>query len=101
MNKNQTCRGNCRSAQSLEFRRNIRSLLDYHRLYLVALLETHITDHHVLREDFQFSDMTQVSAEGQSGGIVPLLHREALTVDILATTRQEVHCIIKVNPHPQ
>lgn len=78
---------NCTGAPSPDFRRNFRSLLDYHRPTLVALLENHLADHQDLRADFQFSDMAQVPAVGHSGGLVLLWHREALTVDILAITQ--------------
>lgn len=91
----------CRGAQLPDFRRNFRSILDYHRPSLVALLETHLSDHQALREDFEFFDMAQVFVEGQSGGIVLLWHRKVFTMDILANTSHEVHCMIKVSPHPQ
>lgn len=46
---------NCRGGNGLEFRRNFRSLLDWHRPPLVALLETKMQDHQTLLEDFDFN----------------------------------------------
>lgn len=63
---------NCRGSQSPDFCRNFRYLLDYYYPTLVVLIETHLSDHMTLRDDFQFTNMEQVPAEGNSGGIVVL-----------------------------
>lgn len=91
---------NCRGAQSPKFRCNFRSLLDYHRLSLVALLETHHAKHQNLKEDFNFTGIANVPAIGQSEGIAIVWHCDALTVEPLATAQQEIHCTIQVHPLP-
>lgn len=46
---------NCRGTHSHEFRKNFCSLLNYYQPPLVVLLETHLMDHHFIKEDFNFS----------------------------------------------
>lgn len=89
---------NCRGAQSVEFKRNFRSLLDYNRPSLVVLLETHCHTHQILKDDFNFMGMVEVSATGQSGGIVILWHSEVLNVEQVTTTTQEIHYHVQVHP---
>lgn len=78
---------NCRWAQSVDFRRNFRSLLDYHHPSLVVLLETHYADHQHMKEEFSFTGMAEVAVIGQSGGIVILWNCNELTVGPVATTQ--------------
>lgn len=89
---------NCRGSQNAEFRRQYRSLLDNHRPVLVVLLETHMQDHTNLRDDFQSTNMSQVSANGLFGGIVILWHRDLVNVDELRMFEQEIHCTVHVWP---
>lgn len=85
---------NCRGTHSPEFRRNFRYLLDYHRPALVVLLETHLTDHTAIQDDFSFTNIAQVPAEGHSGGIVVLRLNDILIVGEIAMTHQEIHCMV-------
>lgn len=91
---------NCRGSQSPDFRRNFRYLLDYHHPALVVLIERHISYHTAVMDDFQFTNMAQVPAEGSSGGIVVFWSRHLLTVEEVAMTHQKIHCIIQVTPLP-
>lgn len=61
---------NCSGAGNADFRRNFRSMIDYHMLSLVALLETKLTDHHNLVHDFGFTSLIKKPTNGNSGGIV-------------------------------
>ncbi|OIT04850.1 hypothetical protein A4A49_21737 [Nicotiana attenuata] len=63
---------NCRGAQSPELKHNFRSMLNYHKPALVALLETHMQDHETLKSEFGFSHLAQSPTEGISGGIALL-----------------------------
>lgn len=65
---------NCRGAQSPNFCRNFKSLLNYHQPTLVALLEIHLQNYTHLRDDFGFNSMAQAPTDGQSGGIALLWH---------------------------
>lgn len=88
---------NCKGANGLDYRRHFRSLLDWHKPPLVALLETKMHNHQSLLEDFPFTRMIEVPLIGNSGGIVVLLDDIILDLDKITTTSQEVHAIIKVN----
>ncbi|XP_075077023.1 uncharacterized protein LOC142163784 [Nicotiana tabacum] len=91
---------NCRGAQSVDFRRKFRSLLDYNRPYLVVLLETHYYSHQILKDDFNFTGMIEVATIGQSGEIVILWLSDVLNREPVATTTQEIHYHVQVHPFP-
>ncbi|KAG5621920.1 hypothetical protein H5410_007138 [Solanum commersonii] len=86
---------NCGGGNGPEFRRNFRSLLDWHKPPLVALLETKMQNHISLLEEFPFTRMIEVPTIGNSGGIVVLWDDAILELDEITTTNQEVHAIIK------
>nr|XP_009775748.1 PREDICTED: uncharacterized protein LOC104225604 [Nicotiana sylvestris] len=86
---------NCRGVRSADFRRNFRSLLDYNHPSLVVILKTHCRDHQHLKEEFNFNGLLEEPAIGQLGGIAILWATDALTVDYVASTRQEIHCHIQ------
>ncbi|OIS97442.1 hypothetical protein A4A49_62516, partial [Nicotiana attenuata] len=87
---------NCRGVNSTEFRRAFRAMLDYHRPSIVALLETKMEDHHVLVQDFGYSSLIQMPANGNSGGIVLMWNNEDTMVDQIGGTDQEIHAMVKV-----
>lgn len=60
--------GNLRGANGPDFRPNFRSLVDWHKPPLVALLQTKMQDHLVLLNDFSFNKIIEVSAIGNAGG---------------------------------
>ncbi|XP_016469275.1 uncharacterized protein LOC107791689 [Nicotiana tabacum] len=53
-------------------------------------------DHQPLRDDFTFTSMASVAAEGHSSGIVVLWDENILLVEEIAITNQEVHCMVEV-----
>lgn len=63
---------NVRGANNPNFRRNLRELMDTHKPSLIALLETRMATHISILEEFNFTEMIKVSAEGQAGGMVIL-----------------------------
>lgn len=75
-------------------------MIDWHKPSLVALLETKMQCHQALLEDFSFNRMIEVSANGNSRGIVVLWDDNFLKLDDTATTAQEVHAMIKVHNSP-
>ncbi|XP_019237922.1 PREDICTED: uncharacterized protein LOC109218059, partial [Nicotiana attenuata] len=91
---------NCRGAGNEEFRRIFRSMLDYNRPFLVALLETKLAGHQAIMEDFGFTKMTQVAAQGNSGGMVMMWNEAEVTIDQVASTEQEIHAMVKLNDSP-
>ncbi|XP_019238156.1 PREDICTED: uncharacterized protein LOC109218258 [Nicotiana attenuata] len=76
-------------------------MLNYYRPPLVVLLETHLQDHAVLRDDFDFSNLSQAPAEGQVGGIVILWNASIITISEVAVTNQEIHCMVQVRTVPK
>lgn len=91
---------NCRGSNNMEFRRQFRSLLDNYKPALVALLETRMHDHTVLKNDFNFSNLAQVEAQSMSRGMALLWNDDLVHVDELTITSQEIHCMVQVLPNP-
>ncbi|XP_075108967.1 uncharacterized protein LOC142180792 [Nicotiana tabacum] len=90
---------NCGGAQSDDFRRNFRSLLDYNRPSLVVLLETHCQSYQTVKEDFNFNGLIEVSAIGQSGGLLFYGFQMRFMWNKWPLP-QEIHCHIHVLPFP-
>jgi len=88
---------NCRGCNDPDFRRNFRSLLDWHKPLVVALLETKMQDHQPLLENVSFNKMIEVLVVGNSSGIVVLWDDNFLELDEIATIAQQVHAMIKVH----
>ncbi|KAF3665325.1 hypothetical protein FXO38_09654 [Capsicum annuum] len=86
---------NCRGANGQDFRRNFRSLVDWHKPPLMALLETKMQDQLVLLNDFLFNRVIEVPAVGNAGGLSVLWDDSVLELDEVTTTDQEIHAIIK------
>ncbi|OIT27325.1 hypothetical protein A4A49_64404, partial [Nicotiana attenuata] len=91
---------NCRGAGNTDFRRAFRSMFDYHKPSVVALLETRLSDHHVIMEDFGFSGLAQVAAQGNSGGMALMWNSDEVNVDQIGGTDQEIHAMVKVKILP-
>ncbi|KAH0632709.1 hypothetical protein KY284_035504 [Solanum tuberosum] len=87
---------NRRGCNEDDFRRNFRSLIDWHKPPLVALVETKMQDHQPLLDNFPFNTMIQVPANGNSGGLVMLWDNKIVELDNIATTGQEIHAMVKV-----
>ncbi|KAM3266562.1 hypothetical protein P3L10_003556 [Capsicum annuum] len=86
---------NCRGGNNPEFKRNFRSLVDWHKPPLVALLETKMQDYQALLDEFPFTRMIDVPAIGKSGGLAILWDDALLELDQICTTDQEIHVMIK------
>lgn len=92
---------NCRGSHNLEFHRHFRSLLDNHRPVLAILLETHMQDHTRLRDDFNFTNMSQVSSNGLVGGLLVLWNEASINVTEMRLSQQEIHCVVQVSTNKQ
>ncbi|KAM3379360.1 hypothetical protein P3S68_011774 [Capsicum galapagoense] len=86
---------NCRGGNNPECKRNFRSLVDWHKPPLVALLETKMQDYQALLDEFPFTRMIDVPAIGNSGGLAILWDDALLELDQICTTDQEIHVMIK------
>lgn len=89
---------NVRGANNDDFRRNFMDLVDTHRPCLVALLETRMRAHGPLLNDFNFTEMIEVPAEGQAGGIAILYDHNLVIVNNFTRRGQEIHAMIEVLP---
>lgn len=89
---------NIRGANNDDFRRNFRDLIDTHKPCLVALLETRMHVHAPLLHEFNFSELIEVLAEGQSGGMVVLYNHDTVTVEHFTRNGQEIHTLLQVHP---
>lgn len=81
------------------FKLNKKELIRNHNPCLVSLLETKMTNHALLRDEFAFDDMFEVSAVGNSGGLVVMWYSHLLNVTRKQCIDQEIHAMIQVLPN--
>ncbi|KAK4713659.1 hypothetical protein R3W88_019566 [Solanum pinnatisectum] len=87
---------NCRGCNNKDFHRNFRSLIDWHKPPPITLVETKMSDHQVLIDEYSFTNMIQVPSVGNSRSLVLLWDDNILEVDNFTTSSQEIHTIVKV-----
>lgn len=87
---------NCRGSEHSDFHISFRSMLDYYRPTMVLLLETQMTHHQHLADDFSFSDIASVPAIESRGGMALVWNKELIVVDGLIINDEEIHCTINV-----
>ncbi|XP_070004098.1 uncharacterized protein LOC142163515 [Nicotiana tabacum] len=90
---------NVRGANNANFHRNFREIMDTHRPSMVDLLETRMTNHISILEDFNFTEIIEVPAEGQSGGLVILWNHARVIVNNFTRRNQEIYAMIKIKPN--
>ncbi|KAH0765497.1 hypothetical protein KY285_001368 [Solanum tuberosum] len=88
---------NCRGCNGDDFRRNFRSLIDWHKPPLVALVETKMQDHQPLLDNFPYTNMIQVPSIGSSGGLAILWDNTVFELEEISTSGQEIHAMVKRN----
>lgn len=73
-----------------------------HKRAMLVLLETRMTEHKRLAEEFKFDSPIQSSIVGLSGGIAIMYKEDSLKLDNISITSQGIHLMVKVlsNPHP-
>lgn len=81
---------NVRGANNDNFIRNFRELMGIHKLCLVTLLETKMESHTSILEDFDFTEMIEVPAIGQAGGLVILWNHNMVTVNNFTRSGREI-----------
>ncbi|KAH0703251.1 hypothetical protein KY285_017529 [Solanum tuberosum] len=87
---------NCRGSEHSDFHVSFRSMLDYYRPTMVLLLETQMTHHQHLADDFSFSDIANVPAIEGCGGMALVWQKEFVAIDGLVINNEEIHCTINV-----
>lgn len=65
----------------------------------MALLETKMTNHACLKDEFAFDKMFEVPAIGHSGSLVLMWYSHVVRVTRKHRTDQEVHAMIQVLPN--
>ncbi|KAH0652418.1 hypothetical protein KY290_030851 [Solanum tuberosum] len=88
---------NCKGCNGDDFRRNFRSLIDWHKPPLVALVETKMQDHQPLLDNFPYTNMIQVPSIGSSGGLAILWDDTVFELEEISTSGQEIHAMVKDN----
>lgn len=89
---------NVRGARNPDFRKVFRNLINTHKPDLIVLTETRLSGdraHNVVNE-LGYRDFYIVDAMGFAGGIWMLWDPNTVSVDIIASSFQEVHSHIKV-----
>lgn len=69
-----------------------------HRPCMVALLETRMHNHGSLMNEFDFSELIEVLAEGQANGMVVLWDHTKVNMHNFVRHNHEVHATIEVRP---
>ncbi|KAH0762507.1 hypothetical protein KY290_018580 [Solanum tuberosum] len=87
---------NCRGSEHSDFRVSFRSMLDYYRPTMVLLLDTQMTHHQHLPDDFSFGNIAIVPAIEGCGGMALVWKKEFVAVDGLVINSEEIHCTINV-----
>ncbi|KAH0686986.1 hypothetical protein KY284_017539 [Solanum tuberosum] len=87
---------NCRGSEQSDFRTSYRSMLNYHHPTMVLLLETHMTHHQHLADDFSFTDIANVPAIGGCGGMALVWKKDSVVIDGLAMNDEGIHCTIQI-----
>lgn len=88
---------NIRGRNNDEFKRHFRDLKNTHSLSLVALIETRMTNHISLRDEFNFSNMVEIPAQGQSAGIAILWNDSHVQLSHIRLDGKEIHAMIHVS----
>nr|XP_009790313.1 PREDICTED: uncharacterized protein LOC104237788 isoform X2 [Nicotiana sylvestris] len=83
---------NVLGANNDDFCRNFSDLGDTQKPCLVSLLETRMTMHGSLLNDFNFTEMIEVPSEGQSGGMAILYDHTMVTVNNFTRRGQKTLC---------
>lgn len=70
--------------------------MDTHKPSVVTLLETRMVSHAPLLNDYDFTNMIEVPAEGQAGGLVILWNNSSVNVHSFTRQDQAIHAMIEV-----
>ncbi|XP_033515561.1 uncharacterized protein [Nicotiana tomentosiformis] len=87
---------NIRGGNNDNFRVNFREMIDTHKPCMVTLLETRMENHISLLSDSPFSEMIEVPAEGQTGGMVIMWDASIVKVHNFVRRNQEIYATVEV-----
>ena len=89
---------NCRGAMKPQFRKTVLDLVEWHSPFLMVITETRMSGARAVEmiESLPFDGYVVADTIGFAGGIWLLWKTDLVHVDVLATTEQEIHAIIRV-----
>ena len=89
---------NCRGAMKPQFRKTVLDLVEWHAPLLMVITETRMSGAGAIEliESLPFDGSVVADTIGFAGGIWMLWRTDLVHVDILASTEQEIHAIIRV-----
>ncbi|GLT58567.1 hypothetical protein SLA2020_314490 [Shorea laevis] len=93
---------NCRGAAKIEFKRRIKDLKNQHAPSIMFILETKLSgqDAKEAAADCGFPCTHVVDSDGRAGGLWLLWDDAEVCVDVVTSTLQAIHAIVKVRSHP-
>ena len=89
---------NCRGAMKPQFRKTVLDLVEWHAPLLMVITETRMSGARAIEliESLPFDGSVVADTIGFAGGIWMLWRTDLVHVDVLASTEQEIHAIIRV-----
>ncbi|XP_023912416.1 uncharacterized protein LOC112024003 [Quercus suber] len=89
---------NCKGAMKPQFRKTVMDLVEWHSPILMVITETRMygAKANKIIELLPFDGAAVADTIGFAGGIWLLWRTDLVNVDVLATTEQEIHAIIRV-----
>jgi len=89
---------NCKGQMKPQFRKKVMDLVEWHSPLLMVITETKMSGAKAneIIELLPFDGATVADTIGFAGGIWLLWRIDLVQVDVLATTEQEIHTIIRV-----
>ncbi|GLT97187.1 hypothetical protein SLE2022_147640 [Rubroshorea leprosula] len=93
---------NCRGAAKSDFHRRIMDLKGRHSPTIMLILETKLNGEaaRVAATRCGFSNAHIVESDGRAGGMWLLWDEDEVAIDVMTSTRQGIHAIVKVRSHP-
>nr|XP_023878431.1 uncharacterized protein LOC111990897 [Quercus suber] len=81
-----------------QFRKTVMDLVDWHRPLIMMIIETRMSGARAdeIIETLPFDGVVMADTIGFAGGIWVLWHSDLVQVDVLASTEQEIHALIRV-----
>lgn len=90
---------NTRGVNNDSFKINLKEIIRNHNPCVVALLETKMTSHACLKDEFVFDGMFEVPTIGHAGGLVLMWYSHIVHATQKERTDQEVHTMVQVLPN--
>ena len=84
-----------------EFRKTVMDLVAWHNHILMVIMETRLSGARAneIIEGLPFDGAAVADTIGFAGGIWMLWRADRIQVDVLTTTKQEIHALIPVRAH--